>query len=641
MLKTIQILVLVLSCSVTGYSQSGRYIIELKDKAFNTFSITDPSAYLSQKAVLRRIKYNISIDSTDLPVTGRYLDSIRLSGAVTILNTSKWLNQVAIQTSDAVALAKINNFPFVKSTTGSAAFAAAGTNPTSKFATEQRVAEENIVAPFSPVNLSAVYSYGKSNGQVKIHQGDFLHNLGFRGQGMQLAMLDAGFYHYQTLPTFDSMRANNQVMGTWDFVTNNASVNEDNAHGMYCLSAIAANIPDTFVGTAPKASLYLFRTEDAATEYPIEEHFYAAGLEKADSLGIEISNTSLGYFDFQGDYPDHTYTAMDGNTTMSARAADLAARKGMLLLVAAGNEGANAWHYLLTPSDADSVLSVGAVDTLGNVGNFSSYGPSSDGQVKPGVASVGWNAVVANPNTGLPMYVNGTSIACPNLVGLATCLWQAYPEENNMGIISALQESAHHYTTPDDRVGYGISDMKKAFVILLKRFYSQQIKQAGCNTLVNWTAKNGTGMSFEVERKLPSDANYVSIFTQPGSGSFATGSFSFTDDLSAFVTPLSISYRIKMNISTDTSFYFDPVTINHNNACFSYTFTGNGSWNNSANWLGNNKPPLILPAGSTIIIDPEMTGECILDVNQQVSAGASFIVRPGKKLLVPGNLLIQ
>ena len=181
---------------------------------------------------------------------------------------------------------------------------------------------------------------------------------------MQMVMLDAGFYHYLTLPTFDSIRINNQILGTWDFVSNNASVDEDHWHGMQCLSTIAANMPNTFVGTAPKASFYLYRTEDVLTEYPIEEQNYAAGLEKADSLGVEISSTSLGYFQFTNPIFNYTYADMNGNTSLSARAADMAARKGMLLIVAAGNEGTSAWHYLITPADADSVLAVGAVDTL-------------------------------------------------------------------------------------------------------------------------------------------------------------------------------------------------------------------------------------------------------------------------------------
>ncbi len=640
MLKFLQIVCVATFISLPGQAQFTRYIIKLKNKSNNSFSINDPTQYLSARAIEHRIRYNIAIDSTDLPVTASYLDSIRLAGAVTILNTSKWLNQVAIQTSDAAALIKINNFSFVISSMGAAALQ--NSNTVDKFASiKEPGVSQNSFYNAPAQNLTGYYNYGKSNGQVKIHQGDFLHNHGFRGQGMQLAMLDAGFYHYLTLPTFDSLRMNNQVLGTWDFVENNASVDEDDTHGMYCLSTMAANIPNSFVGTAPKASFYLFRTEDVATEYPIEEQNYAAGLERADSLGVEISSTSLGYYTFDNATLDYTYADMNGNTTISARAADMAARKGMLLIVAAGNTGASSWHYIITPADADSVLAVGAVDTLGNIGSFSSYGPSSDGQIKPGVAAVGVTTVVANSSTGLPFYLNGTSLACPNMAGLATCLWQAFPEENNMGIISALQQSAHKASSPDDRVGYGIPDMKKAFVILLKRFYSQQIKLAGCNTTINWTAKNSSDMNFVVERKLPTDADYVAIHTESGTGAFANGQFSFSDDLSALPTPINISYRIKMNIDTDTSFYFNAVNINHANPCFTYTFTGNGNWSQAANWVSGIIPPAVLPAGSTILINPAANDECILDISQQIMPGGYFVVSPGKKLLIPGNLLIQ
>ena len=144
-----------------------------------------------------------------------------------------------------------------------------------------------------------------------------------------------------------------------------------------------------------------------------------------------------------------------------------------------------------------------------------------------------------------------------------------------MSIISALQESASKYSTPDTRVGYGIPDMKKAFVIIIKRLYTQDIKQAGCNTLINFKAKNSAAMNFEVQRKLPTDADYVTIHTISGTGSFAAGNFNYSDDLSSFSVPISINYRIKMNIYTDTSFYFTPVTVSHLNTCFTYTFNGN------------------------------------------------------------------
>jgi len=542
-----------------SYAQFSKYIIRLKDKGTNPFSLSNPIQYLTQRSIDRRTRYGIAIDSTDLPITPRYIDSIRMAGAVTILNTSKWLNQVAIQTTDAAALAKINSFPFVLSSGPLAPFNNLSDKPVNK----KLDAEFNEPPP--PTNNTVAadhYSYGQSYGQVHIHNGEFLHNRGFRGQGMHMAVLDAGFFHYLTLPTFDSVRNNGQILGTWDFVAGNASVDEDNTHGMQCLSTIAANMPGVFMGTAPKTSFYLYRTEDVASEYPIEEQNWVAGMERADSLGIDISSTSLGYFTFDNPVFNYTYaTHLNGNTTISAKGADMAAKKGILCVLAAGNEGNGAWHFIITPSDADSVMAVGAVSTAGVVGGFSSYGPSSDGQIKPSVAAVGVSATIANPSTGQPGFGSGTSFACPNMAGLTTCLWQAFPEVNNMRIISVMQESATRATNPDDRVGYGIPDMKKAFVKLIKQLYTQQSTVANCAVTLQWTAKTDSVISVVVERKLPAAGSYTSISTHTSTGAFQSRNFTYTDDLRSFPTT-GIWYRFRMNIATDTSFLLDSVLIN-------------------------------------------------------------------------------
>lgn len=542
------------------YAQFSKYIVRLKDKGTNLFSISNPIQYLTQRSIDRRTRYGISIDSTDLPITPRYIDSIRMAGAVTILNTSKWLNQVAIQTTDAAALAKINSFPFVISTGPIAPFNNLSDRPVNKKLDAELIDEPNTGT--SNIITADYYNYGQSYGQVHLHNGEFLHNRGFRGQGMHMAVLDAGFYHYLTLPTFDSIRTNNQILGTWDFVAGNASVDEDHTHGMQCLSTIAANMPGVFMGTAPKTSFYLYRTEDVNSEYPIEEQNWVAGMERADSLGIDISSTSLGYFNFDNPVFNYNYaTDFDGNTTLSAKGADMAAKKGIICVIAAGNEGNSAWHYIITPSDADSVMAVGAVNTAGLVGSFSSYGPSSDGQVKPAVAAVGVSATIANPSTGLPGFGSGTSFACPNMAGLTTCLWQAFPEVNNMRIITVMQESATRATNPDDRVGYGIPDMKKAFVKLIKQLYSQQSSVSNCAVNLQWTAKTDSVISIVIERKLPSETNYTSIYTQTSTGAFQSRNFSYNDDLRNFPAT-GIKYRFRMDIAADTSFYLDSMTIN-------------------------------------------------------------------------------
>lgn len=558
----------ILCCLIFTTTQAQtRYIVKFKDKGTNPFSIANPSQYLSQRALQRRARYNILIDSLDLPVTPRYIDSIKSAGTVTILNASKWLNQVTIKTTDATALAKINSFPFVLSSMPIAARLNEQSIPVNKQLEKTTDVPLQInESIFSSRLLADALDYGASHGQVHLHQGEFLHNHGFKGEGMQLALLDAGFFRYLNLPTFDSIRINNQILNTYDFVGNKTSVNEENSHGMNCLSTIAANLPGIFVGTAPKATFCLYKTEDVTSETRIEEHNMAAGYERADSIGVDVCSISLGYTTF--DYPsqNYTYADMNGNTTMSAIASDIAAKKGMLPVIAAGNEGTSAWHYISTPADADSVMSVGAVDTLGNVGSFSSFGPSSNGRVKPNVAATGVRAVVASPSTGQPILSNGTSFAAPNIAGLTTCLWQAFPEYNNIAVLDAMQQSASKFSTPNDRVGYGIPDMKKAFVILLKRSFTKLFSLSGCIATVQLSVKLDNTMNLVVERKQATDVTYSTFKAIAGTGNFTNKNLSFTDDL-ALTSGGNINYRIRLDIAADTSFYLDSLIVNAPQTC--------------------------------------------------------------------------
>jgi serine protease AprX len=553
----------------TNTNAQTRYIIKFKNKGTNPFSIANPSAYLGPRALQRRARYNIAIDSLDLPVTPRYVDSVRLAGVVTILNTSKWLNQVTIKTTDAAALIKINSFPFVVSSAAVASFTNEQPVPVNKIldaAIDVPIPTDNSNSSLVAETTDNTYSYGKSNGQIHIHQGEFLHNHGFKGEGMQISVLDAGFFHYLSLPTFDSVRANNQIINTWDFVVNDASVDEDNTHGMNCLSTIAANMPGVFVGTAPKANFCLFRTEDVASETRIEEHNLSAGYERADSIGVDVCTISLGYTTFDFASQNYVYANMDGNTTMSAIASDIAAKKGMLPVIAAGNEGNSGWHFIATPADADSAMTVGAVDTLGVVGTFSSYGPSSNGRIKPNIAAVGRAAVVASPSTGQPIFGNGTSFATPNIAGLTTCLWQAFPEYNNMAILDAMQRSASKYTTPDDRVGYGIPDMKKSFVILMKKGYTKNVCVTNGIANIQLNTKFDNSMKITIERKLSTQTNYSAYKTFNGAGNFSNKNISFTENFVSLQGTV-VSYKVKVDIGTDTSFYIDAFDVNQYQTC--------------------------------------------------------------------------
>ena len=604
-----------------AFAQHSRYIIQIKDKAGTPFTISDPIKFLTQRSLDRRTRQNIPVNETDLPINPSYLDSIRLAGDITILNTSKWLNQVCILTTDANALDLINSFSFVVATAPIAARPAQLPAPVNK---QLDPPHSNNLSPTAvrPHGINDFYDYGLAYPQTHLHNAEFLHNLGFGGEGMQLAMMDAGFLNYQTLPTFDSIRNNNQVLGTWDFVANEASVNEDSPHGMNCFSTIAANLPGSFVGTATKSAYYLYRTEDVLSEYPVEEQNFVAAAERADSLGVDIFSVSLGYNTFDNNLFDYNYADLDGNTTIITRACDYAAQKGILVVVAAGNEGNSNWHYLTAPGDADSTLTVGAVNVLGQPAGFSSYGPTSDGRVKPDVVAIGQGAVVANPLTGEPFYNNGTSFATPIMAGIATCLWQAFPEVNNMSVINALRNSSDKTNAPNDRAGNGIPDAKKAFVSLLKQLYAQQIIINGCAATINWTVKSAANMSLMIERKLPADSTYKLIYTQSFSGNFASRDYNFTDDLSGLNTGPNIGYRLKMTIA-DTSFYLNSATENLIASCAvadNISISPNPVSDNLTVSVNRDEPTPV-----TVILY-SVKGQVMYKNTRQVNGSSSFVI---------------
>lgn len=555
-------------------AQFTRYIVKFKDKGNNPFSLSAPANYLSQKAIDRRTRYGIVIDSTDLPVTPSYVTQINNVPNVTVLNVSKWLNAVSIQTTDANAITTINAFPFVKTVSGLAAKLADNEQETqkNKFLPEESVTELSGQSQRTGQLTGDFFNYGSNSyNEIHLHHGEFLHNIGLRGQGMHIAMLDGGFFNYTSLKAFDSANINSQILSTWDFVSRNATVTDDHPHGMQCLSTIAANIPGQFTGKAPKASFHLFRTEDVASEYPIEEHNWVCGAERADSAGSDIISSSLGYYDFDNAVFNYTYSNMDGNTTMAAIGADLAAKKGIIVFNSAGNEGGNAWHYLVTPSDGDSVVAVGAVSTAGVLGNFSSYGPSGDGQVKPDMASVGVAAMVQTTSNTVGT-ANGTSFACPNMAGLGSCLWQGFPEYNNMKIIQVLKKAGTKFTAPDDRIGYGIPDLKLAFTNLLTEYATSSAVVNGCNATITWNSKDISAMKYEIERKAPGENSYIKVGqVTPQAGTILSNrSYQFINPLSG-VNAGTVSYRIRQiadtSVAAFTAVYIDTANVDINTGC--------------------------------------------------------------------------
>lgn len=556
----------ILLVSPAAYPQFSKYIIRFKDKNNSPYMLSNPSQYLSPKSTQRRINQNILIDSTDLPVNPSYIQAVLSTGAVTLLNRSKWLNAITIQTTDANALTAINNLPFVKSS-NAIALRRVVTAVEDKFNEEltpslKRAVEQGAKGDY--------YNYGTGAAQIQLTNGQFLHNIGLRGQPMVMSLLDAGYFGYLTNTAFDSARKYNQFLGTWDFVANEASVNEDNAHGMNCLSEICANWPGTLVGTAPDAKFWLLRTEESGSEQPIEEYNWASGAEYADSAGTDIISSSLGYNQFDNAIFNHTYADMNGNTTPTSIAADLAAKKGILVVNSAGNEGNKTWKYIIAPADGDSVLAVGATTTNGTIASFSSFGPSADKDIKPNVVTAGAGIIVAGTNSQ-PATSNGTSFSCPNMAGLAACLWQGFPEVNNMKVIDAIQRSADKYDTPDDRYGYGTPNMKTAFGILLADFATSNASVNNCQTTLNWTSKDLAMMRYEIERKLAGENSYTKIADVNGRGnSLAIQNYQHIDNLTN-ANAGTIWYRIKQIIDTAAAtlagVYIDSASVNLANAC--------------------------------------------------------------------------
>ncbi|MBM3413011.1 MAG: T9SS type A sorting domain-containing protein [Bacteroidetes bacterium] len=553
-------------------AQFSKHIIWLKNKGNNSFTLSDASSYLSARSIARRTRYTILLDSTDLPVTPAYIAAIRTIPGVTLLNVSKWLNALCIQTTSPMALTTIQNLPFVQQVAGLATRPSSSQpNRPDKFYDQLNISP--IATTQSAVKTAGdFYNYGTNAGlEMKLHRAEFLHNIGLRGSGMHVALLDGGFYNYNTLPAFDSINRKGQVLSTWDFVAGNASVSEDHPHGMQCLSTIAANIPGQFIGKAPQASFHLFRTEDVNSEFPIEEFNWVCGAEKADSLGVDLISSSLGYYDFDNPVFNYTYAQLDGKTTIAVRGADLAAKKGLMVLNSAGNEGTGAWRYIITPADGDSVIAVGAVNAAGAVAGFSSYGPTADGRIKPELASVGWQAVVQS-TSGTIGTANGTSFSCPNLAGLTTCLWQGFPEFNNVKILDALKRSASRYTNPNDRIGYGIPDMKNAFAYLLSEYATVTASINNCRAAISWRTKDVTGMQFLIERKLPGETSFQRIAqTTAASGSTLTNqTYKYQDVLSA-INPGNIQYRITQVIDTASAtrhlVYLDSTTVTLSSRC--------------------------------------------------------------------------
>ncbi|UCG28035.1 MAG: S8 family serine peptidase [Bacteroidales bacterium] len=426
-----------------------KYWIQFTDKDNTPYSLDNPDEYLSQRSIQRRLKYGIPVRVNDLPVNPSYIDSIASLG-IKILNKSKWFNAITIELTDSSLLDSLLTFGFISGIQNVY-------HPLSK----KSVKEKFTDIAESEISGTGLHSYGFSDWQIMMVNGHILHDLGYQGQGMQIAVIDAGFAGMDILPAFSSLWENDQILTIRDFVDGDEQVFDAHSHGMKVVSIMCGNIPFQLLGTAPKAGYLLLRSEDTSSEFLIEEDNWIAAAEYADSFGVDLINTSLGYSKFDDPEQDHSYTDMDGNSTRISIGADIAASKGILVVTSAGNQGNDPWQFITAPADADSVLSVGAVDSLGYYAPFSSVGPTADGRVKPNIAAMG-QGVAYQGTDGSIVTGNGTSFSAPIITGLSACLWQVNTSLNNIELIRKIEESADHYDSPDIFTGYGIPDFASA-----------------------------------------------------------------------------------------------------------------------------------------------------------------------------------
>lgn len=436
-----------LATGASAQQDTLKYRISLKDKAATEYSLKKPEKYLSAKAIERRRKQNLPIDSTDLPVCRKYIDEIRKQG-VKIVVTGKWDNFVTVSCNDTTLIDRIAALPFVLST--EKVWISPGAGKPS-MATERD----------SVLNQPTIHSdsiYGRAITQIQMSNGDKLHEAGFKGQGMTIAVIDAGFHNVDKITAMQNIR----ILGTKDFVNQQADIFAESSHGMSVLSCIGMNRPDIMTGTAPEASFWLLRSEDEYSEHLVEQDYWSAAVEFADSVGVDVINTSLGYYSFDDKSKNYKYRDLDGRHALMSRQASHIADKGMMLVCSAGNSGAGSWKKITPPGDADNVLTVGAIDKRAVLATFSSVGNTADHRVKPDVVAVGVGSDVIRTD-GNQGRANGTSFSSPIMCGMVTCLWQACPTLTAKEVIELVRRSGDRAGFPDNIYGYGVPDMWKAY----------------------------------------------------------------------------------------------------------------------------------------------------------------------------------
>lgn len=423
--------------------------VTLKDKVGTPYSLSRPQDFLSEKAIMRRQRQHIGVDSTDLPVNPAYISEINNVG-VSVVSRSKWHNTVLVCARNQSVMKKVEALGCVT------AVRKVFTSPDSISKLSERA---KYHTDFNRWDTITQTNYGVSYDQVEMLRGVHLHNRGFTGRGMTIAVLDGGFMNADLIPCLQ--QAN--IAGSEDFVyPRSQSIFKEMEHGTKVLSAMAVNVANTYVGTAPDAAYWLLRCEDTRTESMAEEDYWTAAAEFADSAGVDIINSSLGFHDFDCHADDYKYSQIDGHTAFISCTASMLADKGIVLVNSAGNDGMGTWKTVNVPADADNILTVGSVSPNRRNTPFSSVGPTADGRIKPDVMALGSPTAVITGRGTIIMDI-GTSFSAPLIAGMVACLWQALPNKTAKEIINLVRNSGDNCATPNNIFGYGVPDFERAY----------------------------------------------------------------------------------------------------------------------------------------------------------------------------------
>ncbi|MGA9638610.1 S8 family serine peptidase [Flavobacterium sp.] len=416
-----------------------------------------PLKMLSQRALDRRSNQKIAIDFKDIPINYSFINEVKKTNGFTVMAQSKWLNAIHLR-GNVAAIRSLKKHPFIEKII----FANKTLNLSNKSAQTEKVRMAGKTK-----NTTVNHNYGVSENQIKMLNGDVLHKQNYTGLGKIIAVLDSGFPGVNTVAPFARIRNANKIVGGYNFVGHNDNYYSGGTHGTYVLSSMAGYSENSLVGSAPDASYYLFITEDDVDENPVEESYWVQAAEKADSLGVDIITTSLGYFrDHTNSAYDYNYADMSGNATFVSKGANIAFSRGMVVVASGGNEGNTSEPHIGAPADAFSVLTVGAVNSKGTRAGFSSIGPSYDGRIKPDVMAQG-QATILSDEKGNIVTASGTSFSGPIIAGMVACLWQAFPHKTNQEIKDMVIRSSSKFTSPTNEYGYGIPDFSLALGIVL------------------------------------------------------------------------------------------------------------------------------------------------------------------------------